>query len=166
MSNNGRNGFNLPGKGSRYQLQKLNDTHLNIIRLLIQGYDDKEIAELLDVTTATVRYTKESPLVQEKLDIMRSVLDAECVETAKMIQQLQPLAIMKLAEILAKSKDEKEIRLVAQDLLNRGGHAPQKGPDTHLHAHVTLEDLKEIKERARKRNERNGELVEDAEIVE
>lgn len=159
--------FNLPKpSGSSFEVTKLNDTHMAIIRMLIRGKKQKEIAEELGISEVMVSYTKNSPIVQQKLDVMRNIIDAEAIDTAKMINDIQPLAILRMAELLSnKGTDDKLTVTIARDLLDRGGHAAPKTPDLHLHAHATLDEINEIKARAKNRARISGDMIEDATVV-
>jgi hypothetical protein len=132
---------------------------------MLSGVKDCDIAQMLGITEAMVQYTKKSPIVQQKLNVMRNILDMEALDTSRMIQDLQPVAIMKLAELLTKAgTDDKLLASVAQDLLDRGGHLPPKQAEVHLHASVS--DIEEIKAMAKARGRENGSIVvEDAKII-
>ncbi len=72
-----------------------------------------------------------------------------------------------MGEILAsESSDDKDVIRVAQDMLDRGDPATRKGNlHIHAHTHATIEDLEEVKQRARDRAASTGQLVE-ATIIE
>jgi hypothetical protein len=151
-----RKSYDLPSRKGTYDLKALGDIHMQIIRMEVQGiYTREEIAQTLGVTTELIRYTLKSPLAQQQVALMRAVLDARAVETAKMITELAPIAAIKLGAILVDDAGDKKLQAkVAMDVLDRAGYQPPKEPDQHLHlhGHATLEDLRSIQRLAAERS--------------
>ena len=161
-----QNGFNLPSKGS-YQLKKLNDAHRAIMRMSLSGMmSDKEIAEALDVTPVMVGITKRSAIFIKQMELMRAVLDADAIEAAGLISELQPVAALKLGELLVDPNlDKKLLARVAQDLLDRGGNSATKRLEI-ASVYATADDLAKVRERAKERARASGQMVEDTAYTE
>lgn len=147
--------------GSYYNLQKMNQLHHEIVRRIVMGQKDKEIADSLGCTTATVKYTRESPVVQRKLEIMMGARDASAIEVRNRIAEMAPLALFKIEELLEKENISESVRLkAAQDILDRAGYDPVK--KTLDVGKFQTEKINEIKERARA----NGLMVEEDDVEE
>lgn len=167
-----KNQFNIENRrsdGSYYNLQKMNQLHHEIVRRIVVGQKDSEIAAALGCTTATVKYTRESPVVKQKLEIMMGARDASAVEIRKRIQNLAPLALHRLEEIMEDDTASESVRMkIAQDLLDRAGYDPVK--KTMDVGKYNEERINEIKQRARQNgmtlSKEDDKDVEDAEIVE
>jgi hypothetical protein len=158
------NNFNIQNRtddSKYYNLQKMNQLHHEILRRIVLGQKDKDIAESVGCTSATVKYTRESPVVKRKLEIMMGARDSSVLEVRKRIQNLAPLALHKLEEILADDKASESVRMkVAQDLLDRAGYdAVTKTMDLTKFGE---DRINEIKKRAR----RNGLVVNESQEVE
>jgi len=164
-----RNGFDIENRtedSTYYNLKKMNQLHHEIVRRIVLGQKDVDIADSLGCSKATVKYTRESPVVKQKLEIMMGARDSSVLEIRGRIQKLSPLALATLEEIMVDDKTNHTTRMkVAQDLLDRAGFDPvKKSLDLTKYS---KEKIDEIKERARA----NGlvvdeEDIEDAEIVE
>lgn len=159
--------YNPPGP-VKYEIKKLNDTHLAIIRLLVLGLSDKEIADTLGVTPAMVQYTKNSAIVKDQIAVMRAKLDAAAIDTAIMIQELAPVSILKLGQILVTETDNRIVQQVARDILDRAGHGATKNINISGGA-MDAAHIAKIKAEAVARARANGHLaepkVQDAVIV-
>lgn len=149
---------------SYYNLKKMNQLHHEIVRRIVLGQKDHEIATGLGCTKATVKYTRESPVVREKLEIMMGARDASVLEIRDRIRRLSPLALAELEKILIDDNESSSVRMkIAQDLLDRAGFDPIK--KTLDVGRFSEDKINEIKERAKQ----NGLVVEDAteaEVVE
>jgi len=142
----------VPTGRRKYNITHMWQHHHEIIRLVLMGHKPAEIAEALNITPQTVSNTVNSPLGQAKLRLMRAERDQSSVNVAAVIQDLQGDALSVVKEFVSpdgKNKDDKLRLRAAFDLLDRGGHgAPKVIRAEHMHAHLTADDIKEIKERA------------------
>jgi hypothetical protein len=162
-----QNHFDIPHRkedSTYYNLQRMNQLHHEIVRRIVLGQKDIEIAESLGCTTQTVRYTRTSPVVKQKLEIMMGARDASVLEVRKRIQHLAPLALHKLEEILMNDKASEAVQTkIAQDLLDRAGFDPiKKSLDL---TKFSREKIDEIKARARQNGLTVKEEVEEANVV-
>lgn len=163
------NGFDIENKtedSSYYNLQKMNQVHLEIVRRIVAGQKDHEIAESLGVSKAMVKYTKESPIVKRKLEILQGQRDASAIEVRKHIENLAPLALHELQKMMADEGTADRTRMkIAQDVLDRAGFKPA---NVNVNAQTKLDkdDISEAKERAKKQGLIQKDEVQDAEIIE
>jgi len=133
----------------KYNIQKLWDIHHEILRLTLLGMKSVDIANLLGITTATVSYTQNSPISKRQLSIMRGARDANTLDVAKTIQELQPKAVQRLSELMESETEAISLK-AAMTLLDRGGNAPvQRIQADHRHVSFTLDEIQAIKDRAK-----------------
>lgn len=152
--------FNLDND-RQYNIKTISQKHREMIRRLLLGQSNIEIAEALDVTPQTVSNVKNSPIVQEKLEHMQTILDAETLDVSVRIQQLSHDAVAVYQQLLHSPNSKEETkRMVAKDVLDKAGY---KAPDKHLHAHMTGEQIDEIVRRGKEQGVVTR--VEEAEIL-
>lgn len=143
----------VPTGRRKYNISHMWQHHHEILRLVLLGNKPSEIAEALNITPQTVSNTVNSPLGRAKLAMLRAERDQSSVDIAAAIQDVQADALNVVKEFVdpeaGKNKDDKLRLKAAFDLLDRGGHgAPQVIRSEHLHAHLTGNDIEEIKRRA------------------
>lgn len=167
-----RNKFDAPNgrdKSGTYQLQKVNQMHREIIRFIILGYKDVEIAEALGCTTATVRNVKNSELAQRYMKQMQETRDGEATDIATTIKNLAPLALEVSTSIMIDEQQSASVRAnISQDLLDRAGYKPVN-IGMNLSDKLTPGEIEEIKSRARQNGVKvrsDFEEVEDADFSE
>jgi len=133
----------------QYQIEQMWSVHHEITRLALIGMKQVDIANHLNISPVTVSYTLRSPIVQEQLKNMRAVRDLEAVDISKEIQELAPKAVKVLETLLDDSVANIQLK-AAQDILDRAGFAAVKTIRTeNLHAHLTADEILDIKKRAR-----------------
>ena len=154
----GRNPAEAP---RQYQIQQLWETHHEILRRLVIGQKSVEIARDLEITTAVVSYVKNSEVGKKQLSLMRSACDMSAVDVSVKIKELAGRAI---AVMEAGLDEEQPLALrmkAATDVLDRAGFgAPKIIRSENVHAHLTRDDIEEIKQRAREEGKRCGCVVE------
>ena len=139
---NGRKRANPP-------IRALWDKHHEVIRLIVLGKTNVEIAKLLGCTKENISTIRNEPLVQAQVASLTSQADAEIVDIAKRISEIAPKAIDKLEQVLDSSETNAALQVtVARDLLDRAGHGAVKQHQV-VSTHLSKEDLSEIKNRAR-----------------
>lgn len=139
------------GNARKYQIMELWDRHHAILRMLALGATPKQIAETLGCTTATVGNVVHGELGKRQLEIMRGAADKTTVDIMEDIRRLAPIAVARLEELLVdKSTDPRLVAGISHDILDRAGHAaPKVITGQFTHAHLTKEDIEELKERAK-----------------
>lgn len=143
------------GKRKGWQIAEMWDQHHEIARRLVLGQSNVEIAEALGVTKETVSNVKNSPVVQDKLVLLRAARDCESIDLAKEIAEMAPMALKRVREaletgtVLGKEVNAATILKEANALLDREmGKAIQRIDSRNLNATLTLEDIEAIKQRA------------------
>lgn len=139
---------------SRYKITEMWEIHHEISRRLALGQSNVEIAEDLGVSKEMVSYTKNSPVVEEKVAIMRGAMDADTLDLGIRIKELAPLALEKVQEALEKGTVNGQelsgtfIVKTAERHLDRAGYAPVK-KFIGVTGTLTPADIEEIKNRAK-----------------
>jgi hypothetical protein len=140
-----------PGAEPRkYQIEQLWEVHHEILRRLVIGQKSVEIARDLDVTAAVVSYVKNSEVGKRQLSLLRSSSDLETVNVAGKIKELAARAVQVMEASLAEEQPMQTRMKGAVDILDRAGYgAPKILRTENVHAHLTMDDIEEIKARAR-----------------
>ena len=137
-----------------FQVQKMWEIHHEIARMASLGLKSTQIAVGLGVSPAMVNYTLSSPVVQDKVDILRGARDADTVDLAQQIKEFAPVCLELLKDIVqdqAGAKTGASITLrshTARDLMDRAGYSAVRKHQI-VTAKITPEQLLEIKQRAR-----------------
>lgn len=147
----------------RYNVKSLWNRHHEMLRLIVLGWGNKEIAAALGCTSQNVSDVRNSPMAKDRLAILQAARDAATIDVAREIQQ-EAFDSFKLLQDVRAGRVEASINLrasVARDLLDRAGHSAVKKTQAEVvTAHLTREDLEKIKERARNAASRQAENIE------
>ncbi len=146
-----------PSDRRTFEVSKMWDIHHEIARLVLLGLKSTEIAERLGVSEAMVSYTRNSKVVEDKMEIMQGARDKECLDIMAQIKEEVPEALRVLKQIMlgdsAKLGQSPSLNLrarTAENWMDRAGYPAQKpGMNMHLHGHFSAQDIEEIKKRAR-----------------
>ena len=136
--------------GKTFRIGKLWEIHHEIARRLSLGEKNRSIADALGITEVMVSYTKNSKLVEDKVDILRASMDADTIDLGIRIKEFAPKALVLLEEIIEGKHDEASIALRARYAdrhLDRAGLAPIKKIAVAT-GHLSRSDIEEIKRRA------------------
>jgi hypothetical protein len=133
-----------------FQITEMHEIHHEIARLLVLGHKPKDVAEHLKVSYSTVINVKNSPIVIEKMELLRGARDAEVVDVAKQIRELAPKAVEVLTDIIEDDDEATGMKMKASlAILDRAGHGVPKNVNVRgVHAIVSKDDLMAIKQRA------------------
>lgn len=152
-------------KGRGYVVAQMWESHHEIARRLLLGQTNVEVAKAMDCTTQNVSDVRNSPVVKEKLSLMRAARDAGTIDLAREIADLAPIALQRIKEaletglVLDKEVSAAGILKEANGMLDRDqGRAVQRVDTRNLHGHFTIEDIERIKEKAKELAETYGDL--------
>lgn len=143
--------FNQTGSPVR-QIRTLWERHHEILNLTVLGWRPVDIAARLAIDASTVSHTINSDLGRQKLAIMRAARDAETLDVAKEIQTLVPQAYKIYKDILYKEDMGSGASIALQKatadtvVKDLAGH---EAPKKMLHAHLTADDVENLKQRGR-----------------
>lgn len=145
-------------KPRKYQIEALWDLHREIIRRLVLGQGNKEIARALDITPVTVSYVKNSELGKKKRAELQHSMDEDVKDVTSRIQDIAPKALDVLENIIAGNDQEfggqmisvKDRYRASKDVLEKAGHvAPNKVQGAVAHAVIDGDYLDKLKQRAK-----------------
>lgn len=150
-----------------YEVQDIWERQREMIRLMILGWGNQEIASALGVTPQNVSDVRNSPLVKDRLAVLGAARDAATVDIAREIKE-EAGASLNLLRDIRDGRVEAGIALrasVARDLLDRAGHsAIRKVQGEIVSTHLTRDDLEALKQRARDAATQQGLMV-AAEVI-
>jgi len=153
-------------KKKGYQISEMWDSHHEIARLLILGEKGTDIAKKLNCSVGLVSNVRNSPVVKDKMAVMRAARDAGTIELSREIRDLAPIAIQRLKEaltegtILGKELSASAIAKEANNIIDREqGKAIQRVDSRNIHGHFTMSDIDRIKEKAKKLAGETGQMA-------
>lgn len=134
----------------QYQIKQLWELHHEILRRLVIGQKSVDIARDLNVTPAVISYVKNSEIGKKQLSLMRSAADVSAVDVAGHIKRLAAQAVQVMEEGMCDTNPMAIRMKAAVDVLDRAGFgAPKIFRSENIHAHLTRDDIEQIKARAR-----------------
>lgn len=142
-----------------YDIKQLWQRSHEIISMALLGHKQKDIAEVLGVTAATVSNTLNGPLGKEKLDDMREDRDENAKKVARRIDELTDKAMKVYDDIFDSDTASLKLKMDAANTvaLELAGHrAPTKIDSRHISTTATLQELEEFKERGRQAQIESG----------
>lgn len=164
-----KSSFTIAGevpKKKGWQVAEMWDKHHEIARRLVLGQSNADIAKDLGIGIQQVSNVKNSPVVQDKLTIMRAARDAGTIDLAKEIADLAPIALQRVREaletgaVLGRELSGSAIMKEANSIVDREIGKPTQRIDTrNVHGHFTMDDIERIKERARELAGFSGQMA-------
>ena len=164
----------LTANRRKYEIQRLQDSHREVLRLSTLGYSRSKLAAMLSIHPATVTNVRNSELGRAQSEVLANGRDKSTTDIGEKIAELLPGAIKVLEGVV-----EGQLNMpaggnitttqrfkAAQDILGRGGYVPPtrvQGNIDHT-LKFSAEDMKLIKERAASLKV-NGD-IQDAEVIE
>ena len=167
--------FNVDGrfnsKGNQtYKVSRFWERHKEIVRRILLGQGNKEVALALHITTQTVSNVRNAPIVQQKLAILCAARDAESVDVSKILLEEAPKSLQILVDIRDGKMDSttNQIMKAATEILNR---TPQTAPVSRqqtqsINMNVTPSDLEDIKKRSQEAKQKSREFQEEQRMAE
>lgn len=148
-----------------YDIKQVWQRNHEILRLALLGHKNTEIASMLSISTQTVSNTLNSQLGMEKLATMRAERDADAIKVTEEVQRLFPKALEIYEQILHDESGEADLALKKKTadtiLMDLGGHrSPTKVQGQFAHAHLTKDDIEELKRRGAAAARAQGMLIE------
>lgn len=133
-----------------FEVNKMWEVHKEIVRKLLLGEKNSEIAEDLGVSEVMVSYTRNSKVVQSQLSIMGAARDADTIDLAREIREKAPKALELLEGIIEDNGTTHSMALAAktaENWMDRAGYGAPKRIEA-LVAHLTAEEIEGIKKSA------------------
>lgn len=142
-------------------LQVLKNNHREIARMTFEGSKPAEIAEALGMSVSRVRVVVTDPLFKSHLAKLSDSADCSTIAIRKKLSLLSVKAVETIDDLLSSNDVPASTQLrAAEAVLNRTGHSTQVD-HKHVHAHITTDDLAELKKRAK---DNGAELSDGSEL--
>lgn len=136
----------------RYEIKRLWQRNHEIVNLAARGFKNVEIAEILNITPATVSATLNSELGMRKLSELREARDDEAKKVTEKIRILTNKALQIYHEIFDDESGEctlKDKKAAADTVLLElsGLRVPTKIQSQSVHTVLTRDEIEELKRR-------------------
>jgi transcriptional regulator with XRE-family HTH domain len=138
----------------QWQVGQLWDLHHEVIRMLLLGMKQTDIASKLGITDCQVSKIKNSQIVQDRLSLMRAARDVQTVDISRDILEVAPRALKLLKNIVENEGEGRQATIglrskVAESLLDRAGFgAVKKVQSENAHTFYDAAEIERIKQRA------------------
>lgn len=148
----------------KYQIEQVWEVHREIARRILLGEKNVDIAKSLKCSSAMVSYTRNSYLVKAEIARLAATRDGLSTDIAQDIQDLTPLALQTVTEVMTGVLAEPAVKLRAGfGILDRGGFSPVK-KQLNVNGTLTRKDIEDIKKDARENGFISGVLVKESDI--
>ncbi|MCK5017581.1 MAG: hypothetical protein KAS32_10980 [Candidatus Peribacteraceae bacterium] len=154
-------------KTGSWVVEEIWEMHDEVVRRIVLGQKNTVIAEALSITAQQVSNIRNSPVIKDKIQIMRAARDAGTVDLSRQIAEMAPAALENIKSAVedgvvnGKELSASEILKESNTVVDRTIGKPTQTLQTkNLHAHYTADDIERIKKRANKMAEENGMLGE------
>ena len=135
-------------------IQKLKESHMNMVTLMLEGLSDIEIGDATGYTPVQVRNVKNSPIFQHELAVRREELDKGTItkiqdnlsDASKILADNASRAAETQVDLLD-SENEAIQQRAAQDILDRAGFpkvTKVQESSVRISAQLTMKQLQEI----------------------
>ncbi len=134
----------------RYNVQALWEKHHEILRQVVMGRSNVDIADAIGCTPQTISNLRNSPLAKEEIDRLSAGRDEAAMSVAQRIEEFAPVALELIENIVRGRVPNASIALrakLAGSQLARAGYGEVHKVHA-LHATLSREDIETIKERA------------------
>src|SRR5262245_55466829 len=150
-----------PGMARVYEVKEIWNQHQEVIRLIVLGYGNNEIAEIVGYTPQTISNIRNSPIVKERIADLQRGIDTRTMDIASRVRDFEPIALAHLEQIILGNVEGVSAGLRAktcENYLSRGGHGTvQKVASISMS--LTRDDIEEIKARAKSAAMESGAMV-------
>lgn len=139
-----------PQRSNGNGLQKLQERHREIARLLYLGYSNQKIAEMVGMAETSISQIKNSDLMKAHLRAMQERSDEGAMAVLDEFHRLSPIAVGVFREVMSNTAAKHRDRMsAASEILDRAGYGAVKKVDSHqVVTHLTKDDIDAIKQRA------------------
>ena len=137
--------------GRRYNVQALWEKHHEIVRQVVMGRSNGDIAQKLGCTPQTVSNVRNSPIAKEEIERLSAGRDEMTMSIAQRIEDFAPIALDLIEKIVRGRVPGASIALrakMANSQLARAGYGEVQKVHS-VHATLSRTDIEGIKERAR-----------------
>jgi len=147
----------LTRKTVPWEATKLQGNHREIIRLHLQGLPNKQIADLMNMTTTAICMILKSPIVQMEIERLQEQKNQSAVDVRRELDELLPHALEAYRDVLDKERDTKVTPMqrvkVASMVFAQTGNGPITKNEPALPNRITAGELEALIEKAEKRKQ-------------
>ena len=139
----------------KYNVQAIWERHQEMIRQIVVGRTNVEIAGTIGCTPQTVSNLRNSPVAKLEIDRLSMQCDASVTDLSQRIEEFAPVALNLIENIIRGTMQDASLSLrakLANSHLARAGYGEVHKVQS-LHAHLSRGDIEGIKERARNNSE-------------
>jgi hypothetical protein len=150
------------GQDRVYEVKEIWYQHQEIIRLMVLGYGNIEIADMTGYTPQTVSNIRNSPIVRERVEELQEGADERTLDIMDRVRQFEPIALKHLELIIQGKVEGVSASLRArtcENYLSRGGHGTVQ-KIASVSGTLSREDIEDLKQRAKDAAREQGSLVE------
>ena len=165
-----------PFGNQNYSIKNMWESHHEISRLLLLGYNNVKIAKALGITAQTVSNVRNDPIMKRKLSLMGTARDKDAIEISDRMKALEPVAIEVFDKVMntalededgiSKIEVDKDLRrdaIASAKIIADHQHPKQSQVEHHL-GFVTVEMVQEAKRRALEGGAFDKKNIEDADF--
>lgn len=137
------------GEHRTYEVKEIWDKHQEIIRLVVLGYGNIEIAEITGYTPQTISNVRNSPIVRERIRELQGEVDHRTVDIMARVREFEPIALEYLERIIMGQVEGVSPALRAktsENYLSRAGHGTVQ-KIAAVSGTLTREDIEDLKQR-------------------
>jgi len=142
-----------------YEITRISAKHHEVVRMLLLGFKNYEIAEAVGLQPIQIAHIRTSPLIKEKLAALQERRDTQTLDVADQLQK----DMVKNLDVLMRIRDGEledadgnrvlaDVKLradIAFGLMDRAGYSPVKRVQGEfLHGQLQVGEIEEIKSRA------------------
>ena len=135
-----------------WQVGELWDLHHEIMRYLLLGYQNVEIAKKVGCTQEHISSIRNSRVVKDRMALLQAARDADTIDVAQDIRNMAPESLKLLKSVIRGEQKDASIGLrvrVAESNLSRGGYDPLRRIQGEIAvAHFTAAEIEDLKQRA------------------
>lgn len=111
-----------------YQGDKFNMTHVQIVMLRAAGFRNKDVAQMLGVTSPMVYYTLRHPYARKILGLLVPMHAVKVIDIRTRMEHYASELVDHAYDLAKESKDVAEVSRVTFGFLDRAGFAPRTQP--------------------------------------
>lgn len=157
--------FNLPHRKSpAYNIKKLRDRNMQVLRLTATGMKQKDVAEIVGVSPITVSNTINSDLGQAYLERLREEIDATAIQVARDMVRLGQKAVDHYRRVLdmeeGKTSDRNYVATQVVSFINRQAVGSTEGSSRREFSQSEIEAIKARVAQRREEAIARGDLIE------
>ncbi len=151
-----------------WQVGEMYESHHEVARRILIGQKNVDIAADMNLSDVQVSSIRNSPVVQDRLAIMAAARDCETLDIAADIMKMAPIALKRIKEALDTGQvnglpcSPTTILKESNNILDRQIGKPTQTINTrNIHGHFTVDDMAQIKAKARELAMESGQLAAD-----